>query len=233
MTRNAAWTITDRATPACKSGRQRGFTVIELLIATLIFSLVLLLITVGIITFTKAFYKGVNQSKTQSAARNIMETISQAIQFSGGEVTAPVPNNPADPRYICVGDRRFSYIQGWQIKDQSPDPGKFQSRHALVLDESGVCNGAQDVRGTVTGTELLDPNMRISKLSVEQVGATDLYRVTVRIAYGDGDLLYSPSQPNNANGATREDATCRLGFSGGQFCATSELSTTVKKRIGQ
>jgi prepilin-type N-terminal cleavage/methylation domain-containing protein len=65
---------------------QAGFTIVELMIATLVFAVVLILITVGVLTFTRSFFKGINQSRTQNAARTVIETISQGIQFSGGEV---------------------------------------------------------------------------------------------------------------------------------------------------
>lgn len=215
--------------------RQAGFTIIELLIATLIFSLVLLLITVGIMTFTKVYFKGLNQSKVQNAARVIIETVGQAIQFSGGDVTVPIDaRNANGSQGFCVADKRFSFLPGYQLVDAPPDAQLDQTRHALVMDEPGNCGGlpAQDVRGNPDGTELLSHGMRVSKLEVEQL-SDSLYRVTVRIVYGDNDLLYSPSNENDPNGARAPDAACRFGFSGAQFCATSELSTIVNKRVGQ
>lgn len=223
-----------RRRPAISHSNQGGFTIVELLIATLIFSMVLLLITIGILTFTKVYFKGLNQSRTQNAARTIIENVAQSIQFSGGTVTKTITPN-GDSQGFCVADKRFSFLPGRQLTDVAPDPALTQTRHALVVDEPGNCGGsqAQDLGGNPAGTELLAPGMRVSKLAVEQIGTTSMYRVTVRLAYGENDLLYSPSDPNNPNGATRPDAACRFGFSGAQFCATAELSTIVNKRINQ
>jgi len=58
-----------------------------------------------------------------------------------------------------------------------------------------------------------------------------LCRISVRVVYGDNDLLVSPS--GNADGPAAEDATCKFGISGSQYCAQSELTTVVKKRISQ
>lgn len=215
--------------------RQAGFTIVELLIATLIFSLVLLLITVGIMTFTKVYYKGLNQSRVQNTARVIIENIGQSIQFSGGDVTAPLDSTGSNgSQGFCVADKRFSYLPGYQLVDTAPDGQQSQTRHSLVVDEPGNCGGlpAQDMRADPQGTELLTPGMRVSKLDVEQLGPS-LYRITVRLAYGDNDLLYSPADADDPNGYQAEDAACRFGFSGAQFCATAELSTIVNKRIGQ
>jgi prepilin-type N-terminal cleavage/methylation domain-containing protein len=222
--------------PSSSPALQRGFTIIELLIATLIFSMVLLLVTMGVLSFTKVYFKGLNLSKTQNAARIILENVAQSIQFSGGAVTAPIGTAGSNgSQGFCVADKRFSYIQGWQMVDIQPDVALNQSKHGLVVDEAGNCSGsqAQDVKGTVAqgSTELLSTGMRVSKLNVEKIGATDMYRITIRIVYGENDLLFSPSK--NPLGALAPDAACLVGFSGGQYCATSELSTIVNKRINQ
>ncbi len=215
--------------------RQAGFTIVELLVATVVFSSVLILITVGVLTFTKVYYKGINQSKTQTAARTVIETIGQSIQFSGGAVTVPNDASPNGSKRFCVADTRFSYLPGWQLVVGDAENSLNQSKHALVVDEPGNCAGlpAQDMRsnGQLPGAELLAPGMRISKLSLKQIGATDSYSLTVKVIYGDNDLVYSPS--GKPEGAAAEDATCRFGFSGSQFCAAAELSTIVNKRINQ
>jgi type II secretory pathway pseudopilin PulG len=206
-----------------------GFTVIELMIATLIFSMVMILITVGVLSFTRAYYKGMNQSNTQNAARTVLESISQAIQFSGDEVTSPIGTAGSNgSQGFCIGNQRFSYAPGWQLLDDDVvDQSLNQSRHALVMDKPGSCGGldAQDVRGNyVEGTELLQPRMRLSKLEVQQIGTTDMYRISIRLVYGDNDLLNDPTSP---------EANCKVSISGSQYCAQAELSTIVKKRITQ
>ncbi len=215
--------------PRFRPARQadtRGFTIIELLIATLVFSMVLILITVGVLSFTKSYYRGVNQSNTQSAARTILENVTQAIQFSGDAVTAPLAVTN-DSRGFCIGNQRYSFLPGKQLWDDgAPDPALNRTSHALLLDKPGNCAGlpALDVQGPAasTGTELLQPRMRLSKLEVERIPATELYRVTIRVVYGDDDLL------NNPTGA---DASCKVSISGSQYCAQAELTATVKKRI--
>ena len=212
--------------------RQAGFTIVELLIATAVFSMVLILITVGVMSFTRSYYKGVNQSNTQAAARTVLEDIAQAIQFSGDVVTAPVPQSATGTPQssgICVGSRRYSYLPGWQVTDGGANAALNRNAHALVMDTPGNCAGlpAQDLTASLApgSVEMIPANMRLSKLKVERVGgATDVWQVTVRIVYGDNDLLSNP---------TGDNATCNASISGSQYCAQSELTTTVKKRIAQ
>jgi len=206
-----------------KKRQKSGFTIIELMIATLVFSVVMILITTGVLTFTKSYYRGLNQSSTQNAARTILENISQAIQFSGDAVTVPITANNGSQGF-CVGNQRYSYLLGGQLWDGTPDVAQHQVSHALVLDQSGSCGGAsaQNLTGAgVTGTELLQPRMRLSKLDVTQISG-GLYRITVRVVFGDDDLLNNPTAAN---------ASCKVSISGSQYCAQSELSTIVKKRI--
>lgn len=211
---------------------QAGFTIVELMIATLVFSMVLVVVTIGVMTFTKSYYKGITQSNTQDTARAIIENVAQAVQFSGAAVTSPIgTSGSAGSVGFCVGNQRYSYREGWQLVDGTPTASLKQTKHALVMDQSGACSGlnAQDVTNTPTGTELLSPKMRVAKLSLNQIGTTGMYKIILRVVYGDADLLYSPS--GNAAAAAAPDAACRVAFAGSQFCAVSELSTVVGKRI--
>jgi prepilin-type N-terminal cleavage/methylation domain-containing protein len=217
--------------PHTSHRRQDGFTIVELMIATLVFAMVLILITVGVLSFTKSYYKGVNQSATQNAARTVIEDVSQAIQFSGDAVTTDL-GTTNNSKGFCIGNRRYSYLLGKQLWDDgNPDSNLNQTRHALVLDQAGSCGGMspQDVANLpaalVSGsTEMLQPRMRLAKLNIQRQGTSDLYRINVRVIYGDDDLLINP---------TAADARCKVSISGSQYCAESELSTTVKKRIVQ
>lgn len=211
--------------------RQRGFTIIELLIATSVFSLVLLIVTIGITQISKVYYKGVTESNTQSTARAIMDTIAQAIQFNGG-TTMATPGAPGYPTpggsfAFCVNNQQFTYRAGYQLVDGTP--GANQTRHSLVVRPMAGCSStAQNMAGTtVIGRELLSPNMRLSHLVVHSLG-NDLYKVSVRVVYGDDDLLYSPS--GNGSGPAAPDAACRSG-AGQQFCSVSELSSVVISRV--
>jgi prepilin-type N-terminal cleavage/methylation domain-containing protein len=219
--------------------RDSGFTIVELLIATLIFSMVLVLITVGILQVARVYYKGVTETNTQNTARNIIDTIAQSIQFSGGTVTdAPGAVLPGSSFGFCVGNQLYSYTLGYQVAD-SPSPSKFQTYHALVQStvSGSACSsstGAQNVRAaTVTGKEMVGAHMRIANLVVKRIPGTSSFEVKVRVVYGDDDLLFSPSNPTapGNTAATMPDAKCKGVRAGTQFCAVSDLSTVVQKRV--
>lgn len=231
--------------------RQAGFTIVELLIATTVFSLVLVVVMVGVMRFTKAYYKGVTASSTQNVARTTIDEITQAVQFSGSKVTdlpaapADEPNAKLRSQGFCVGAMRYSYLPGWQLKNES-NPAAYQNTHVFVRDKpNGGCSDnsgqtAQDLLNDdepIQGTELLTTNMRAANVRLVAVsGDPNLFNMTLRIIYGDADLLTSVKSPaSNGRGdpynATADDATCKAATAGTEFCAVSELSTMIQRRV--
>jgi len=210
-----------------KSLRQRsgGFTILELMIATMVFAVVLMVVTIGILQVARVYYKGVTETNTQNTARFIIDTIAQTIQFSGGNVTT-TPSSPlAGTDYaFCIGNRQFSYRLGWQVEN-GLNPTQNQTWHALVQNTTAGCSSSSAAQNlsnqTISGRDLIGRHMRLSNLVVQNLGANQ-YRVTVRVVFGDNDLLSNP---------TTATSTCQNVTAGTQFCAVSELSTVVLKRV--
>lgn len=226
------------------STNQKGFTIIELLIATAIFSIVLLVIAGSIIQIGRLYYKSLASSRTQEATRSIISDISESIQFNPGIVVGtnvPFLNNGTS-RGICVGSRLYSYRLGVQQSDSS--------RAMVVRNMPSDCSStvAQNLSGaSVAGNEMLSDKMRLTKMQVVPL-ADNSYRVIVRVVYGDADILCNPAMPdasvfgctsthqrnaaqNNVLVNTAPDLTCKNIRSGTQFCSVSELSKIVKRRL--
>ena len=202
-----------------------GFTIIELLVATAVFSVLLLVITFGILQISRVYYKGITESNTQNAARSIMDLMTQSIQFSGGDVMTTT-STPETPQAFCVGNEQFSYVAGMQLIESSESRGDNQTYHSIVQTTTAGCADPDPPAGLINspdvpGRELLAPNMRLANLNIDLI-EPGLYRVEVRVIYGDDDLLTNPTGP---------DATCISETAGTQFCAVSELSTIVRKRV--
>lgn len=199
----------------------KGFTIIELMIATTVFSVILLICTTGLIQIGRMYQKNVIRSQTQEVSRSVVVAVAEAIQFSGGSITALSPNvSDVKSEGFCVDNKRFSYRKDFKLVDTVPAPQ--ETNHALVVDSLSGCIGSEPQNlstSPVLGNELLSPNMRLLELTAApEPGTADLYKVTVAIAYGDADLLDG-------------SGNCISVRFGGSFCAVSRLSTTVKKRI--
>jgi prepilin-type N-terminal cleavage/methylation domain-containing protein len=212
-----------------KPVKANGFTIIELMIATMVFSVILLICAAALIQIGRIYHKGVITNQTQEVARTIMSNIAESIQFTGGDVRK-IPGSTD----FCVDNKQYSFTPPDRKLDKDTT-GSGYTKLALVagipitLDCSEERDPSKLVDGTATGDELLSPNMRVLRLLVCKPGDTDaacnpappaggdLYRVEVTIAYGDFVL---------SNGDS-----CVSSAVGGSFCAVSKLSTTVQRRI--
>lgn len=233
--KNASVKILDAdAKRSYRSQKSSGFTIVELMIATTVFSIILLLCATGLIQVSRMYYKGITTSQTQEAARSVMDEISRSIQFGGGKVTGTSATGGDVKDYFCIGDKRYSFLIKKQLSDDS-SPGPNQRPNVLIVreDASAPCDdaraGAMETAVSPTNDpderELLRPNMRLAKLKVEETSAdSNLYKVEIRVVYGDDDLLIEPPAVN----AYEECGNFRAGT---QFCAISELSTVVKRRV--
>ena len=75
--------------------------------------------------------------------------------------------------------------------------------------------------------ELMDVRMRLGEFEITEVPSADsgLYKITVTVASGDDDVFEGgPSGPDIP-------LKCKNDRHSSQFCAVSELTTIVKKRI--
>lgn len=205
-----------------------GFTIIELLVATMVFSVILLLVTTGVLQIGKTFYKGALQSRTQRTARNIIDEIGRGIQFSGEEVVPTTPVNGAASPYprsggnyaFCINGIGYSFILDRQLDPAPPTGDKVQE---VLISFVEPCSGFDPTLSGVTsksGRELLGVGMRLTELSIVD-NRDKTFTITVGVASGERDLF---------NPAAGIATGCKSG-AGQQFCAVSRLSTTVQKRI--
>lgn len=224
---------------------QEGFTIVELMIATLVFSMVLMVIIYGVLSFSHAYFAGVNSSATQTTARNIINDVSQSIQFSGNTITPTTldtaPGYPPNAYYFCAGNATYYFIQGAMYDGATPtktNPGLFMQPGACTDKPNFAASGSK---------ELLAASMRIPYLSVAKADPLGrLYTVQTSVAFGDSDLLCNVSKNGSAGGCMPGNALNTQGVSvkgtgvndiechqvaGSQFCAHAGLSTTVSLRV--
>ncbi len=201
---------------------QAGFTIIELMIATLIFSVILLLISYAVLQIGRTYSKGLVQSRVQETARSVITQFSESIQFGGSNIVTPATPFGATPTTFCINNYRYTYVLDKMVVSAPPNSTQHESYHALVVDnQPGNCGTAHDFSTPIVANarELLSPNMRLAELDISQIGS-GLYSITIRVVAGGDDVLSSDRQ------------SCTSDRSGSQFCAFSELTTTVQKRIG-
>ena len=197
--------------------RREGFTIVELMIATLVFSTILLVITFGVMSFTKMYYKSVYMSATQHTARDISDAVTNAVKFGTGTPTGIFNDSVSGNSYFCTGGYVFVYQPGIQYKPSSTIGMYMQPVQG---------NGCSIPVSSTARRQLLASNMRVSYLSFS--GTNDVYTLTLRIAYGDSDLLI----PSSAASDERWDANTQcISGNGAEYCAVSGLIATATRRV--
>jgi len=226
--------------PEVKSATLRsnsfGFTIIELMIATLVFSIVLLVVTAGIVQFSKAYYKGAITAKTQDTTRSIIDSVAQSVQFGVSSPQESPESVGTAISFLCAGGNKFIFTPGVQYQTGPP---VYANAGVYMVTSVGICEGPTATLPT-DGKQLLNEYMRVTDLTLTGISDT-LYSISVTVAYGDNDLFCdrrddsscaatSPTLSDAALADLRSNIRCRQ-VSGSEFCAVSSLSTTVRKRI--
>lgn len=223
---------------------QAGFTLVELLIATTVFSVILMAAAAALVQVGRMYYKGVVTTQVQNVARTVIDDVSRTIQFGDGsyekipaEASPPTAQPPI--QVICVGNTRYTYVVGMQVNNKIPS-GIYNSaeypnqiRHALWQDEIGSqqCgteipqlqkeNPYEGYTTSLKGKELLGNGMRLGTFDVLPLGGDgDVFTVSVTVIYGDDDLLDTATNPPK----------CKSSVVGGQWCAISALNSVVYSR---
>lgn len=230
-----------------KGTDEQGFTIIELLIATLVFSVILVILIFGVLSITNSYYKGYYQTLTQNASRNIITNIAESIEFSSNDSVFEIQPSvmTADVGALCIGNQRYTFILGQQFVSILLQTDGLR----LALDSPCPTSPSFIPKvGDPTAANLLPGQMRIASLSLTQVGSTsNLYKVEVRVVYGADDLLCSPSEftddgvvgadcssstpmPSGFNYYAQPDLQCKQQ-AGSQFCSVSDLTTYAQERV--
>lgn len=219
----------------------KGFTIVELMIATAVFSVILLVTSVGVIAIGRAYYKSLTSTRVQGTARAIMNDVSSSLQFSNTDsVLSDLENDDGTPATIkarCFGQDRYRYVINQKVEPSAGIVGLYRDKK--ISDSSCDTSGAYD-----SGTQLLGNNMRLLQFDVINVNDTnpdfdDSSRVIIKVAYGDDDLLEITQCSGTLIGSICQNPSdediattrCRLGIAGNNFCAVSGLETAVTSRV--
>lgn len=169
--------------------------------ATAVFSVVMLIITTGIIRIGQIYYRNITQNRTSEAARVISEEIVRSIQFAKGN-----KRNGADPAtQFCIGDTRYTYSINQKVSDgtgglisERISPTDACSSHLVLILKNYWARTCDYWPSTLVRSDT----------------AERTWRVNVRIAYGDDDLLShynndgTPVNPSSVN-ADAANAECK------------------------
>lgn len=210
-----------------KSNDSAGFTIIELLIATLIFSIVLVVILAAFVQISRLFYKGVNMSNLQNDARTVTQDIADDIQFAQNPPTF-VKANSSGIGYFCIGLHRYKYHLRYQVGSSTND--NFGILRETVSSAAGCTLSAP---GT-DPEELLGNDMQLNYINNLADSCTNgrcLVHVHVIFYGGTSQGLFSTSDSSYSGDPwNAPDAECTGSLTDSQYCATADYERTVLQR---
>jgi prepilin-type N-terminal cleavage/methylation domain-containing protein len=211
----------------------QGFTIIEVMIATAVFAVVLLITIGGFMQIAQVFYKSVVQTQTQQDLREIVDRVSSDIR------QAPVIYDyqqigTTDKYYQCIGSTRYTYRLNNRVDSADADTN---SKFGILIDRlpgNSPCGNPYDASTQFKPAgdpdapiELLATNERLNHFYVSRVANNVsgdsgdnnwVYQVDVAIATGRNQYLLT-----DASG----QATCNDRLSISQYCSVAHLTTAV------
>jgi prepilin-type N-terminal cleavage/methylation domain-containing protein len=227
------------------SNNNNGFTILELIIATAIFSGALLMLMLGFLSISNSYTKGLTVTETQNVSRNVINTISQSLEF-GNSIANQLPtpeaaSNGTQSGWFCTDNYVFAYTLGQEVStvngtkqdalEQVPDITCPVANVSGCPNQGTTLPSADSCAKSSGAVELLGPRMRLIALAIAQ-GPEGSYQIDTGVAYGDAQFLKGVV----VSGVTQyydtplSKVTC-TGTTADNFCATSELQTVVGPRI--
>lgn len=234
-----------------KVSDRRGFTLVELMIALSVMSVILVISTIVLVQIDGIYDKGVTVSNLQDATRNIVSDVSSAIQFSGyaQSVEECIPsnsplatesfmqnqgdiyNNCADTTLTvnglsenayCIGTVRYSFIVNNELDTNSNEYAVWRDN---LSSQSSSCMpiSPNDLTGD-DGQELMLNHGWLTNFAIsDPSGSGKSYVVDVGSAFGESNLL-------NLN---YDKTICKsqLGHTSSEFCSTFSVVNTVDPRV--
>jgi prepilin-type N-terminal cleavage/methylation domain-containing protein len=229
-----------------------GYTIVELMVATAIFSVILLLCATAMINIGNTYHKGIISSQTQDATRTITDELSSQVKFGGKTPVSGLAQTYGGltVRSFCIGEKRYSYALDTQVTDGLSSgtyvSAKKQALHAMWRDTAldpvscPPANLTQTDPSSNTGTVTLPGPVQVNGNGVAGSGIemiplqtrlaafsltnvqASLWKLQIKLAFGDEDLLVRSG--GHITG-------CVASNKGGNFCAISDLSTEVYRAL--
>lgn len=221
------------------SSRQTGFTIIELMMATIIFSMVLVVVVAGFMQIGRIFYKGISISSTQEAARSLSAGITDDLTFarsvSLSDAASGAAYNDNGTSFFCVGNHRYAYkVDGYKITSADVTDSSRPIEGVQRTNIPGGCPAPSDNPGTAW-KQMLGPDMQLNVLNLKCAYGTFCSLSVHIVFYGNDKTVFDtnsggfdndPSSPGyNANQAP--DAFCSGNLLSTQFCSTADIDTSV------
>lgn len=229
--------------------KEQGFTILELLIATIVFSILILVAITSFLTIGHLFYKGIALTQSQDAVRNIMADVTNGIQRAPGTALVPTGSIQVSSTqtcgststgvctYYCINGDRYTALTGPIPAGDTQTTAPTTLKDFSLIKDTASCNNPFSATGTPINnnptsptytkpTELLGNGLWLRQFKILNP-ATDFYTIDLRIAYGNDLNNFINYSGNDYSGAKCQGGRA-IGFA---FCSTNSAFTSVIRGI--
>lgn len=197
-----------------------GFTLIELLLSLAFVAFIMIFAITTVVEVFRTYNKGLAVKEINQAGRTTIEDVSRYLHTADSTVVLNAVSNSGaiSAGRACFGG--ISYV--WNLYNTpSANLNKYSDGSSLTLsrvsDAAGaMCNstgGSYPAVPKASGTDVLSSNVWVTSISFSANGSGSLIDISLQLAVANDPVL--------TNGQ------CAEGGGQGQFCATSNFSTTV------
>lgn len=218
-----------------RAKRQKGFTLVELLLALAFVAFVLIFATTTIVQVMRTYNKGLAVKEINQTARATLQDMSRIVTSSNPNsivLSAITPDPSTSQGRICFGG--VSYVWNFNSATLNTYTDGSRVNLARVNDPgSSMCVATSGIYPKIDktkATELLSGNVWVQQLNVTPSANGSFYDLYIQLSTVDDPanpaITYAWSNPN-----PDLRVKCKGGPEG-QFCAVASFSTSVNARGG-
>ncbi len=182
------------------------------MIATTVFSTVLLIATISIIFVSKTYARSQIIIKTQNSTQSVLLNISNAIKYNK---LNSIDISHIAAGYFCIGNNVYTFSINSLVGTGSSI--------GLVESFSNTC------ASNSSGIQLLSNNERLGELDI--VNTADVFHISLTIDYGNNQVLQLISRNSNSDSTLNYVYRCIDSTYSVSFCYVDPVSTTVVSRL--
>lgn len=189
---------------------KRGFTIVEIMIAMLVFSVASLMTMAIVIGMSRQYQKGTYTAQLNDASRTIHQELRDSVAY-GSNLNWNIDGSGID--WVCNG----LAIYYWQLalNNNNADGSKNGLYKKVLTTADSGCSEAS----ANNGANILPNNGFVSQFAITQAGL--VYDISTRFNVGPSDSFSN----------TNDYSACLSTLRGGDFCAIVNYNSSVMPRL--
>jgi prepilin-type N-terminal cleavage/methylation domain-containing protein len=197
--------------------KQRGFTIVETLIAVSVFSMITMITMVVVIQLGRTYQQGATKAKLNDASRQIHALFTQSVEY-GTQITSATVNASGKTYNVwCAGTTRFAWTESTTGSSSVISTYSDLGGGSLYTDTIVSCTQAFN---PATAQHMLPLNAFVTKFDINNTSG--IWTLDTRFGMGQVDMYEDDDIGGN----------CRVRVLGADFCAVVQYSSSALSKVG-